>query len=149
MQIYWLHNAYPEIAHFSELLKYIFLKMVDFNIPQEYKNHIERWFKWSDILLNSVGSFPPDTDRVPMTRLTLPGRLSERRWIQIKIERPFTRAANDPSVFTITEKRPSRVFSWFKAPTITFTCKTLLDLKLGHHPKMKAWADLRIYSNHP
>ena len=35
MQIYWLHNAYPEIAHFSELLKYIFLKMGDFNISQE------------------------------------------------------------------------------------------------------------------
>ena len=37
-----------------------------------------------------------------------------------------TRASNDPSVFTITEKAPTRAFSWLKAPTCTFTFKTLL-----------------------
>ena len=35
-------------------------------------------------------------------------------------------AANDPSVFTITEKAPTRTFSWLKAPTTAFTYKTLL-----------------------
>ena len=35
------------------------------------------------------------------------------------------RAANDPSVFTIREKAPTRAFSWLKAPTSTFTFKTL------------------------
>ena len=37
---------------------------------------------------------------------------------------------NDPSVsqsvFTITEKAPTRAFSWLKAPTSAFTFKTLL-----------------------
>ena len=31
-----------------------------------------------------------------------------------------------PSVFTITEKAPTRAFSWLKAPTSAFTFKTLL-----------------------
>ena len=35
------------------------------------------------------------------------------------------RAANDPPVFIITEKAPTRAFSWFKAPTSLFTFKTL------------------------
>ena len=30
------------------------------------------------------------------------------------------RAANDPFVFTITEKDPTRAFSWLKVPTTTF-----------------------------
>ena len=34
--------------------------------------------------------------------------------------------AMDPSVFTIMEKAPSRAFSWLKAPTSTFTFKTLI-----------------------
>ena len=33
--------------------------------------------------------------------------------------------ANDPSVVTITEKAPTRAFSWLKAPTGAFTFKTL------------------------
>ena len=37
-----------------------------------------------------------------------------------------TRAANHPSVFTITEKTPTRAFFWLKAPTSTFTFMTLL-----------------------
>ena len=36
------------------------------------------------------------------------------------------RAANDPSVFTITEKAPARAFSWLKVPTSAFTFKTLM-----------------------
>ena len=36
------------------------------------------------------------------------------------------RAANDPSVFTIREKVPTRAFSWLKVPTSAFTFKTLL-----------------------
>ena len=39
-------------------------------------------------------------------------------------------AADDPSVshsvFTITEKAPTRAFSWLKVPTSAFTFKTLL-----------------------
>ena len=39
-------------------------------------------------------------------------------------------AADDPSVpqsvFTITDKAPTRAFSWLKAPTSAFTFKTLL-----------------------
>ena len=31
-----------------------------------------------------------------------------------------------PSVFTITEKAPTRAFSWLKGPTSAFTFKTLL-----------------------
>ena len=41
-----------------------------------------------------------------------------------------TSAADDPSVsqlvFTITEKAPTRAFSWLKAATTAFTFKTLL-----------------------
>ena len=43
---------------------------------------------------------------------------------------PGDSAADDPSVsqsvFTITEKATTRVFSWLKAPTSAFTFKTLL-----------------------
>ena len=35
-------------------------------------------------------------------------------------------AANDPSVLTITEKAPTRAFSWMKASSSAFTFKTLL-----------------------
>ena len=37
----------------------------------------------------------------------------------------LARAANDPSVFTITEKAPTVAISWLKAPTSAFTIKTL------------------------
>ena len=42
---------------------------------------------------------------------------------------PLPHLHNDPSVpqpvFTITEKAPTRAFSWFKVPTSAFTFKTL------------------------
>ena len=41
------------------------------------------------------------------------------------------RAANDPWVFTITEKAPTRAVSWLKVPTSSFTFKTLCILN-GH-----------------
>ena len=37
-----------------------------------------------------------------------------------------TRAANDPSVFTIMENATNRAFPWLKVPTSAFTFKTLL-----------------------
>ena len=33
----------------------------------------------------------------------------------------ITRAANDPSLFTITEKAPTRAFSWMKAPILVLS----------------------------
>ena len=33
----------------------------------------------------------------------------------------YNRAANDPSVFTVTEKDPTRAISWLKVPTSAFT----------------------------
>ena len=42
------------------------------------------------------------------------------------IRHDTTTAANDPSVFTITEKSPTRAFSWLKAPTSALTFKSLL-----------------------
>ena len=39
--------------------------------------------------------------------------------------------ANDPLVCIITEKAPTRAFSWLKAATTAFTFKTLL----GHYGK--------------
>ena len=41
-------------------------------------------------------------------------------------EKHISRAANDPSVFTISEKAPTRACSWLKAPTSALTFKTLL-----------------------
>ena len=44
-------------------------------------------------------------------------------------------AANDPSAaITITEKAPTRAFSWLKVPTSTFTIKTLW---VGQHGFLK------------
>ena len=40
-----------------------------------------------------------------------------------------TSVANDPLVFTIMEKAPTRAFSWLKTPTKAFTFKTMLK---GH-----------------
>ena len=55
------------------------------------------------------------------------------------IELDRTRATNDPVVFTITEKAPTRSFSLLRAPTNTFTFKTILrqyaKLALTHHGK--------------
>ena len=45
------------------------------------------------------------------------------------------RAANDPSVFTITEKAAPRAFSWLKVPTSAFTFKTLLRHYAKEAPK--------------
>ena len=39
-----------------------------------------------------------------------------------------TRAANDPSVLTITEEAPTRTFSWLKVPIkIKTLCQTGVD----------------------
>ena len=53
-----------------------------------------------------------------LTQCISPSRLG-----QISI---MSRAANDSSVFTITEKAPTWAFSWLKAPTSASTLKTLL-----------------------
>ena len=42
-----------------------------------------------------------------------------------------SRAANDPPVFIITEKAPTRSFSWLKAPISAFTFK----IQLRHYAK--------------
>ena len=66
-------------------------------------------------------------------------------------------------VFTITEKAPTRAFSWLKAPTRAFTFKTLLrhyakqaltpqslNVKLGPRRNYhKGWAAIRHYANQP
>ena len=43
----------------------------------------------------------------------------EGRWVLL------IRAANDPSVFTITKKAPTRAFSWLKVATTAFTFEAL------------------------
>ena len=50
------------------------------------------------------------------------------RIIRLLLNLVSHRAANYPSVFTITEKAPTicRVFSWLKVPIRAFTFKTLL-----------------------
>ena len=83
----------------------------------------------------------------------------------VTVTQPRTSAADDPSVsqsvFTITEKAPTRAFSWLKAPTSTFTFKTLLrhdakqaltprslNVKLGPRPNYhKGRAAIRHYAN--
>ena len=71
------------------------------------------------------------------------------------------RAANDPSVFTITGKAPASAFSWLKVPTSAFTFKTLLrhyakpaltprslSVKLGQRRNYhKGRAAIRHYAN--
>ena len=44
--------------------------------------------------------------------------------------------------FTITEKAPTRTFSWFNAPTSAFTIKILL----GHHAKQAPRVDVNWYT---
>ena len=46
-----------------------------------------------------------------------------------------SRAANDLSVFTITNFAPNRAFSWLKAPTSAFTFETLLRHYAKQAPK--------------
>ena len=43
-----------------------------------------------------------------------------------------SRAANDPSVFTITEKAPTMTLSWLTAPTSIFTFKTYIRIFKTH-----------------
>ena len=40
-----------------------------------------------------------------------------------------TRAANDPLVFTVTEKAPTRAFSLLKAPTSA----SIFKIRMGHY----------------
>ena len=59
-----------------------------------------------------------------------PGRRT-MRWETHYLVPIFTSAWNEgypnvPEEFTITEKAPTRAFSWLKAPTSAFTFKTLL-----------------------
>ena len=70
-------------------------------------------------------------------------------------------AADDPSVFTSTEKAPTRTFSWLKAATTASTFKTLLrhfakqaltprslNVKLGPRRNYhKGRAAIRHYAN--
>ena len=42
------------------------------------------------------------------------------------------------SVFTITEKAPTRALSWLKAPTSAFTIKTLLRHNVNQLEKLEA-----------
>ena len=46
--------------------------------------------------------------------------------IGCRIRLPLVLCSAPQSVFTITEKAPTRAFSWLKAPTSAFTFKTLL-----------------------
>ena len=46
-----------------------------------------------------------------------------------------SRAANDPSVFVITEKVPTMDFSWLKALNSALSFKTLLRHYAKHAPK--------------
>ena len=41
----------------------------------------------------------------------------EKSRLPIQVTRACCRAVNNPSRFSITDKAPSRVFFWFKAPT--------------------------------
>ena len=74
--------------------------------------------------------------------------------VSLSVSPPTTSAVNDPSVFTITEKAPTRAFFWLKAATTAFTFKTLfrhyakqvltpweVDMKLdGRRKSHKGWA---------
>ena len=46
-------------------------------------------------------------------------------WCPVSCCRPCFAPSVSKSVFTITEKAPTRAFSWLKAPTSAFTFKTL------------------------
>ena len=69
----------------------------------------------------------------------------------------MTSAANDPSfsqlVYTITEKAPTKAFSWLKAAITAFTFKTplrhyALNVKLGPRRNYhKGRAAIRHYAN--
>ena len=57
------------------------------------------------------------------------GHFIEDAAVAVVMDTDNTSAVNDPSVsqlvFTITEKAPTRAFSWLKAPISAFTFKTL------------------------
>ena len=65
-----------------------------------------------------VVSGPEQQDRKLNTRVSM-------LLCRTRETRVCTRAANYPSVFTITEKAPTRAFSGLKEPTSAFTFKTL------------------------
>ena len=60
----------------------------------------------------------------------------DTRWDRVKI-----RAAHEPLVFTITEKVPTRAFSWLNTHTSAFTFKTLLI----HYDYAKLMDHLQLY----
>ena len=95
---------------------------IDVNIEDLYKQIMFR------AIQSSAGMFmclQPALSGMPSSAQLFIHRevLHQRRKIKIS-------AADIPSVsqsvFTITEKAPTRAFSWLSAPTSTFTFKTLL-----------------------
>ena len=58
------------------------------------------------------------------TAVTLP--ITQDVWRHCSILVPQIDPSVPQPVFTITEKAPTRAFSWLKAPTSAFTFKTLL-----------------------
>ena len=60
---------------------------------------------------------PPQVTRVGAFQLIVQHRFTLVPQIALSVPQP---------VFTITEKAPTRAFSWLKAPTSAFTFKTLL-----------------------
>ena len=87
-------------------------------------------------------------------RVGTSGEISGSRNLQLGSTQHYCmlgRAANDPSVSTITEKAPTRAFSWLKAPTSAFTFKTLLlrhVTMLNRHPNTLGRIDQKLGSLH-
>ena len=87
-------------------------------------------------------------------RVGTSGEISGSRNLQLGSTQHYCmlgRAANDPSVSTITEKAPTRAFSWLKAPTSAFTFKTPLlrhVTMLNRHPNTLGRIDQKLGSLH-
>ena len=88
-------------------------------------------FKWIISLLQKPPLFPPGPPSVPVLGSLpfLPGRGVEKFVSEyVSSFGPVTGSASKSSIrwFVITEKAPTRAFSWLKAATTAFTFKTLI-----------------------
>ena len=77
--------------------------------------------------LNNGTNNPFQDDRLPVWQSANSGNLSSPEVGQASLLLVLCSAPSvSQPVFTITEKPPTRDFSWLKAPTSAFTFKTLL-----------------------
>ena len=85
-----------------------------------------QYFRAVEVRIRDVYIWPRDPGDLRLSSLVTAAQAGESwKTILVSILVPQIDPSVPQPVFTITEKAPTRAFSWLKAPTSAFTFKTL------------------------